>query len=308
MAAKRTGGAAKPSKPGGRKTPPVQVLLSQEELAHEIRRWLGEASWLPATELKKRLPKAQQPEGLARARDLASRGELYRYLKGKTEHFFAQDPLERLERLVPELLEPEALPLSELIARLDRAAPGVTQLLTEWLKNAVARRLVFEHATKAIKSKAKQEKKYSTRPDLRSLLKKSLAALDTELKNTDAANVSRERVFELLATELGVKLRGYVPSPEVVEKSGLRESFLNALHRLAAKNGAGALLSVRQLRAESGIDKQAFDAAALALSREGAIVLHHHDHAAALPESERSLLIRDAGGTHYVGIALRRPS
>jgi hypothetical protein len=33
--------------------------------------------------------------------------------------------------------------------------------------------------------------------------------------------------------------------------------------------------------------------------------LHHHDHAASLPESERNLLIRDASGTHYVGIALR---
>jgi hypothetical protein len=295
-------GMAKPRAPARRKAAPVS-LLSRGELASEIRRSLAEASWLSAAALKKLLPRAQQADGLEIARHLAAQGEIFRYSKGSKEHFFAHDPIAKLEVVVPALLASQALPERELKDSAEREAPGLSQLLPEWLKSAVARRVVFEHVS-TDKAKGKKPKTYSTQPDLRSLLAKSLTAIAKELEATDAANIPRESVLEFLASELGVK-QARAAAPKSPEVRALREPFLAALRRLAAKDGAGALLSVRQLRSESGIDKSAFDTTALALSREGAIVLHHHDHAASLPESERNLLIRDASGTHYVGIALR---
>jgi hypothetical protein len=319
MAAKRTTRAATPagskSKSNGRKAPP-QPALSHDELRREVRRLLDEAAWLSATELKKRLPKSQATDGLAIAHDLAARGELFRYAKGKTEHLFARDPIATLERLIPGLLDDGALPLSDLAAKLDRASPGLSQVLPEWLKRAVASGQVFEHArvaNGATKPKQKAAKTYSTRPDLRVLLKKSLAALTTDIKTTDASNVARDEVLRFIATELGVSQSARSsPVRATAAKSSsetiLRDAFLAALRRLADRNGKGALLPVRQLRAEAQLEKQIFDMTALALSREGAIVLHHHDHAGSLPEGEREQLIRDTNGTHYVGIALRRPS
>lgn len=314
QAAKRSTGAASGTKPARRKAPPAPQT-SPDELTAEIRRWLGEASWLSAAALKKLLPKAHHAAGLGIARDLAARGDLYRYSKGAMEHFFAQDPIAKLETLVPALLDGEALATSELKENVERAAPGMSQLLPEWLKSAVARRVVFEHSPPATKPKGKNQKTYALRPDLRALLRKSLVALGKDLEAADAASIPRESVLEFLATALSIDQPERAPSPEraggapspteASEPSALREPFLAALRHLAVKNGSGALLSVRQLRAEAGIDKQAFDKTALALSREGAVVLHHHDHPASLPESERSLLIRDAKGTHYVGIALR---
>jgi hypothetical protein len=64
-------------------------------------------------------------------------------------------------------------------------------------------------------------------------------------------------------------------------------------------------LPIRELRARARLDKSDFDAAALDLSREGLVVLHHHDHPGSLSEAEQRALVRDASGTHYVGVARR---
>jgi hypothetical protein len=54
------------------------------------------------------------------------------------------------------------------------------------------------------------------------------------------------------------------------------------------------------------LDKEHFDRLALELSREGIVTLHHHDFPASLSPSERTELVQDERGTHYVGIAIRR--
>jgi hypothetical protein len=78
---------------------------------------------------------------------------------------------------------------------------------------------------------------------------------------------------------------------------------LNALRQLEQESPRGALLSVRELRARSDLDKPRFDRAALELAGQGLVSLHAHDHAGALAESERRALIEDVRGVHYVGIA-----
>jgi hypothetical protein len=78
---------------------------------------------------------------------------------------------------------------------------------------------------------------------------------------------------------------------------------LKALRQLEQDSPPGALLSVRELRARSNLDKPSFDRAALELAGQGCVSLHAHDHARALAEAERGALIEDARGVHYVGIA-----
>jgi hypothetical protein len=43
----------------------------------------------------------------------------------------------------------------------------------------------------------------------------------------------------------------------------------------------------------------------LALARNNRVALHHHDFPASLPSSEQEELVRDEGGTYYVGIVLK---
>jgi hypothetical protein len=277
--------------------------LSADELTRKVLQLLDEGSSLTAAALRRALPKAQQGEGLAVARELAARGRCHRLVKGPKEQFFARDPIATLERLVPTVVGTVALSAKDIKARVESAATGHGQLLSEWLKGAVGRGLLFEQAPRSARGKTKT---FSTRPDLRLLLKKSLAGLKAELCKADAAGLSRADVAQFLATEVGASSAGLeaaASGPDVQ-----REQFLRALRQLESTSPPGALLSVRELRADAALDKRQFDAMALALSREGAIVLHHHDHAGALPEAERALLVEDARGTHYVGIALRRPS
>jgi hypothetical protein len=84
-----------------------------------------------------------------------------------------------------------------------------------------------------------------------------------------------------------------------------RGVFLSALRALAAKHPAGTLLPLRELRHSTTLDKVTFDQTAIALSREGKVILHHHDYASSLAPDERAALVRD-GGTFYVGIALAK--
>ena len=77
---------------------------------------------------------------------------------------------------------------------------------------------------------------------------------------------------------------------------------------LDAGADAGSLVSARDLRRAAGKDKRSFDEAVLALSREGRLSLHRHDHVASLSPQERDDLVTDGAGNYYVGVAIRRSS
>lgn len=72
----------------------------------------------------------------------------------------------------------------------------------------------------------------------------------------------------------------------------------------AAENGA--LVPARDLRRAAQVEKTRFDHAVLELARLGRVMLHRHDFAAGLTESERDELVTDGRGSYYVGMALRR--
>lgn len=134
------------------------------------------------------------------------------------------------------------------------------------------------------------------RPDLRQLLRRTLAALERELPALSAAELSRSEVAAFLMDQLA-------GLPEPGDDGAARAAVLNALRQLEQESPPGALLSVRELRTRSDLDKTSFDRAALELVGQGRVSLHAHDHAGALAESERRALIEDVRGVFYVGIA-----
>jgi hypothetical protein len=262
---------------------------------------------LKGADLKKTLPAPWQKQhavALTILRELATKSQVFRYAKAKTERFFVADPFAALDRIVPQVLGREgSLETDALKKAVERDARGHGDLLGEWLKSALARRALFEHAPKVKKGK----KRYSREPDLARLLGKTCVELKRVFALTDEAGVPRERVVEALRRELGLAnlpSSASVPSPAPSPATD-RELVRAALLQLAAEHPAGTLLLVHDLRARTPLDKDRFDAAALSLSREGAAVLHHHDHAAALSEEERRQLIADGRGIHYIGIAPR---
>ena len=292
-----------------RKTAAPAPSLSREQLAAVAREAVASRPGLKGAELKKALPKplqGQHAEALAALRELAAGGEVFRYAKAKVERFFAVDPVATLDRVAPALLArggPLAAP--DLKKAVEREARGHGDLVAEWIKSALARCVVFEHAPSP-KSRAKR---YGSEPDLARLLVKTFAELRKALALTDAANVPRERVAEVLRQELGLTTGPAVTTEASTATAAAdREVVRAALEQLASEHRPGTLLLVHDLRARTPLDKERFDAAALALSREGKAVLHHHDHADALEEDERRQLVSDGRGTHYIGVAPRNPT
>jgi len=246
---------------------------------------------------------------LASARELVRQQQLHQWGEGEEQRFFARDPLATLTERVPELLGAEAVGLSELRRRVERHLPGHGPVLGHWLKQALARAVVFEGEPEG----GRRGKTYARRPDLRRLLRRTVAALERELPALRGAEVSRAEAASFLLEQLGplseVGARGGATANAARGAGGHRESagapaaLLEALRELEEESPRGALISVRELRARSGLDKASFDGAALELARQDCVSLHAHDHAAALIEAERRSLIEDARGVHYVGIA-----
>ncbi len=289
----------------------VVPLLPPDDLEAVVKEAVfarpGVTSATGAKGIKKALPASYQAfEGQAKAllQALASRGEVHSFSRGKTMHFFPREPLAVLDERVFERLGTKLASKEELKALAMGLAPGFDVALDDWLKRRLAEKRLFEHAGTG----TKKQKRYGTTPDVRKALGATLTALKKALKVTDAQGISREALAQLLLDELGVEPpRGTASVPEqtapVRDDAAQREQFLMALRALGGERPREALLSVRELRARLPLSKPEFDALALALSREGSVSLHHHDHPHALSEDDRHLLVQDARGNYYIGIA-----
>lgn len=236
---------------------------------------------------------------------LADRGEVFWIKKGKRT--FPTEPFAEIDAKLPAEVAREPIDKDALKASVAEAAPGYEAVFEPWLKRELAERRLFEHAA----AKPRGRKRFGREPDISSSLRPVLKALETALAKLDAQRVPRERIAEALLATLGVRnetaIFGANGSPSKHEiGTDDRARFISALQGLANDNPRDALLSVRALRSRAGLGKQEFDTIALELSREGVVSLHHHDHAAALPDAERAQLIQDGRGTHFNGIAPRR--
>ena len=93
---------------------------------------------------------------------------------------------------------------------------------------------------------------------------------------------------------------GESPQPEA------GTDLVSLMRRIEPAADNGALVPARELRRVAKLDKSHFDRAVLELARQGRLMLHRHDFAGGLSDSERDELVTDGAGTYYVGMALRR--
>jgi hypothetical protein len=276
--------------------------MSREELESVVREAIRTGVALKSTDLKKALPKAnrsQDATALAIAQELARRGEIHRWAKAKAEWFFGADPIATLDEAVPRALAAGPLPAETLQQRITLETMIPKACFDEWKKNALARGALFAVAPAAGAGTKASAKNLALEPDLRVVLKGLIAALHKQLPALDAKGIARERIAQVLWEELGM------PGASAPNGRDDRDAFLKALRALASEQPHGTLLPVGDLRSRLALDKTRFDEAALSLSREGAVILHHHDYADGLAVDERERLVRDANGTYYVGIALK---
>jgi hypothetical protein len=139
-------------------------------------------------------------------------------------------------------------------------------------------------------------------------LAKTVKELRRAMAKAAAVGIDARVLLQTLASEVDVELDGGSPSAQASGPEDDQRRVLGALRELAAEKPPGSLLSVRELRRRVLLDKDRFDRAALALAASRQAVLHYHDFPASLSEEEREGLVRDARGTHYVGIVPRSSS
>lgn len=286
---------------------PLQAALSDGEL-FDILAEVASRSPMPLSNaaLNRALPKPyrqKNPQLERLVTDLLREGRLFAVGSGKNRRLSAQRPEIVLGNAVRECLRTGPRAKSELKKDVERAAPGFGAVLEPWLATALARGELFEHV------RGQRTKRYALEPepppDPRPYLKQPLKLIRAALSKLEPLGVTPRDVLAVLADELAIAIDAADPTAaQPVSKDLAR--VLEALKNLTNERTLGSLLSVRELRSRVPLPKARFDAAALALAASGAIILHHHDYAASLPEVERDELVRDARGNHYVGVALGR--
>lgn len=141
---------------------------------------------------------------------------------------------------------------------------------------------------------------------------KRLTAVVDKLRNAAVAEVDLRRAIVEVVEASGVSLAG-------LKLAGLQSDSLSAsepselsnvdlvelMKKLEPAAERGALMTVRVLRQAANVSKSTFDQQAIALAREGRVVLHEHDFPSSLTPAERDMLISDGQGHYFVGLALR---
>jgi len=269
---------------------------SREELTTLIEHALDREFGLNLAALKKLAPKSPAV-AVECARALAERGRVFRFVRGKTELYFAAEPMERLDQIAKALLKDEPLPERELKGAVTRVSPHLASLFAEWKKSALARRVLFVHVT------SKKAKLLSSEPDLHRALAPVVKAFEKAAAALARLDVERTRVLAVLWEVLGGKAQDFTPVERVRQvKAEPRTLVLQALGEEARQNPPGALLLIKNLRARVDLDKARFDQAVLELAREGRVSLHYHDYPESLSEAERAKLVVDERGHHYLGV------
>lgn len=282
----------------------VKARVVPEDLEAVVREALRAAPGTKSTQLKKALPKPYQAfakEALSAARELVARQAVFCFPAGKAEAFFERDPQATLDELAALHMPARPLEKEALRELLLERAPGHAVAFDPWLKRALERGAVHEHAA----APPSKKKRYGSEPDVTRNLVTVLTTLRKALAKTDAQGISRQSVADALLAELGLAAARPPAARERQPARAARDELLAALDATAAESPRQALLSIREVRTRATLGKELFDAVALELMREGKVSLHHHDHPASLPETERGQLVRDPSGNYYIGIAPR---
>jgi hypothetical protein len=302
-------------------TTPV-AATTDAELTEVVLRAIGRAEApLAANKLKNLLPKSLKvgvPKLSAALEELAARGRLYRYVKGKTVAFGLEKPetLARVAVLGAVTDTPQTWPVLKKQPNLKAAAACLGAKPLDAARDALCReRSIFEWPKVAKKHPSARYAARAIDPRdflgqsgfvdnavkaIRGALKKDQNALSKlGLNDTQIESAA----FVLLIEKLGGGPNGESPPPPE-----LVPLFLDRMIDEDPAAASGAPVSLRNLRRALAFqfpDKASFDHAVLALAREGAMALHRYDHPAGLTEVERDDLVPDGHGGLYVAISRR---
>lgn len=233
---------------------------------------------------------------VTRALDVLVRdGRAFVMKAGRVVAYVHRDPNQVLVGAIRAALADGPATKKQLGDRVKRAAPGFEKGFGAVLAEEIARGVVREHP----KVGRLPARVGLAPPDAAPFLAKAVKEIKAAQKKLAKSGVTGSAILAAIAQAIGAE------AIEAVGDTGDGRSVLAAIHEIARREPPGSLLAVRAVRGLLSFDKARFDRAMIALANEGVIVLHHHDYPTSLPETEREALVIDAGGVHYVGVALR---
>lgn len=127
-----------------------------------------------------------------------------------------------------------------------------------------------------------------------------LAAVGVARSQLNAAGM---RLLETAGLEFAVRTASVTPTATLSD-----DELLALMSRVEPRAASGALVTAPELRRAAKLTKADFDAVVLRAARAGRVVLHRHDFAASLSQSDRDDLVTDDMGTFYIGIGIRQAS
>jgi hypothetical protein len=272
---------------------------------------LGEPVTVSA--LRRALPKPFQKPAIVLAavlERLVAENRLFRLGSGKAPRYSGQDPRAMAETAVTLALREGPLPKARLTQAVRQALTGFGEL-DALLANLIEQGRIHAHPklsktglpTRRVEAYALEP---AAAPAASLFLGATTTVLGKAVEKAQRYGVSKRALHEELGRLLGVDAEVSESNAGSVDPAADCDRTLSALRELSRQEPVGTLFAVRRLRAALDLDKQRFDEAVLTLAQRGAVILHHHDLPQSLAEGERLGLVRDAQGTHYVGIALGR--
>lgn len=248
--------------------------------------------------------------------DLVASGKLREFapLKGKAIRVWDRGLEVLLPRLVLAKLEFKGpCKLADLKKLVLKEVKGLSdaQFQAAFDEHRAAGR-VFEHPPLTSTSKLSTWATYGPNPsDYLKAVTKDLAKVATKyakiVSALSAAGVSDDeltaagrRMFEAAGfPDFLLTSRSSTPSKPV------SVDLIELMRLVEPRASSGALVTTPELRRAAGLSKADFDREILRLARDGKLVLHRHDFAGGLTETERSELVQDETGTFYIGVGLR---
>lgn len=248
----------------------------------------------------------QPPQVLRRVLDaLVTHKQLFAVGPASARYYSTRDPSEAAARAVVNALRDKPRTRAELERLLKADAPWIGKL-DPLLTQLVAAGQVFALPqlrqglpTKAVAKYALQP---AAPPSADKFLESTVRELEKAARKAEPHGISIRVLLDELRRRFDRQLSDAAPQP-TASASDVQRTFA-ALQELSSRDPNAVLFPMRQLRAQLDIDKSRFDSAVLTLSRDGRVILHHHDFPGSLSESERDKLVVDSNGTHFVGIAL----
>jgi len=215
-------------------------------------------------------------------------------------------PRELAPAAILEALRQGAMSPKALAAEVAASVPGLTlKDLKPALAELVAARKIHGQPKRGKSGKATKtiEAYVLGGPEPGEFLAPVLALWREKQAEALAAGIGEEHLLTALLAALNKDISAVV-LPRADDAND-RDLVLRVVRHLVDREGAGALVPLRKVRAELRLSKERFDAAVLQLYAQDALILHHHDYVGSLSSAERDGLVIDEHGNHYVGVALR---